>query len=234
MPVQYTTVETIAEIEKAVKDNMATFYRQDFLNRSGNASDTKEPYSEVIAKYLLDHLDLWGKIKPITRESPYKPPDHVGIKVGDVKIEQEEKWLAKSMYGKRFDVLGEIIDYETPLKNHKHDDVGEIDLLAKPTSLTLYLIELKKEDNTNDTLLRSVLEIYTYSKIVDQKRLLQDFQFGENSQVKLVVAVFKDSAQHKQISLPNVVKLIKKLEVEIVTLTSDLKVELAKLPDIAS
>jgi hypothetical protein len=230
MPVQHTAVETVAEIEKAIKD-MATFYRQDhFLNWSGNASDTREPYSEIIAKYLLDHLDLWGKIKPITRGSSYKTSAHVGIKAGDVKTEQEEKWLAKSMYGKRFDVLGEIIDYETPLNNHDSDGAGEIDLLAKPNSSALYLIELKKKDNESDTLLRSVLEIYTYSKIVDTKKLLHDFQFGENSLVKPVVAVFKDSVQHKQINLPNVVKLIKKLEVEIVTITTDLKVELVKLP----
>jgi hypothetical protein len=68
------------------------------LNWSGNASDTREPYSEIIAKYLLDHLDLWGKIKPITREPSYKTPDHADIKVGDVKTNREEEWLAKSMF----------------------------------------------------------------------------------------------------------------------------------------
>jgi hypothetical protein len=230
----HTTAETMVEIEKAIV-NMDIFYQKSFLKWSGNTSDgEKKAYSEIIAKYLLDHSDLWKNIKPITRNKPYKTPSHVGIKNGDVKTNREEEWLAKSMFDNNdYNGIGKIIDYQTPLKNTKSDKAGKIDLLSMPDSSTLYLIELKKESNT-ETLLRCVLEIYTYSRIVDGKRLLHDFGLNENVVIKPIVAIFKNSVQYKQIKSPNVLKLIKELKVEIVALEAELKVkvESIKLPDI--
>jgi hypothetical protein len=229
MSKKYNRKETIDKIEKAVQ-NMATFYQQYFLKRSGNASDTREPYSEIIAKYLLDHLDLWGKIEKITRKKPYQTESHIGLKDGDDMTNREEEWLAKSMLGKSYDGIGEVIDYQTPLMNERADKAGKIDLLSKPNSSTLYLIELKRESNP-ETLLRCVLEVYTYSKIVDGEKLLMNFELEKNTNIVPIVAVFKNGVQHKQLdTFPNVTNLMKTLGVGIVTLSNDVKVESVYLP----
>jgi hypothetical protein len=230
MSVKHTAKEVNEEIKKAVV-NMKTFYRQPFLNWSGNTLDNEEPYSEVIAKYLLGHSNLWGKIDMITRyPSSYKTESHIGIKVEDTKTNREEEWIAKSMYKNHYDGIGNVIDYQTPLNNKKSDKAGKIDLLSVPNSSTLYLIELKRGSN-KETLLRCVLEIYTYSKIVDGKKLLRDFGLNENIAIKPIVAIFKNSEQYKQLNLPNVLELTKELGVEIVALTTDLKVKPIKLTE---
>lgn len=88
--------------------------------------------------------------------------------------------------GKVFDVIGKIIDYQTPLKDIQTDKAGKIDLLAyNENEKTLRILELKKLDS-KETMLRCVLEAYTYLKIVDKAKLLKDFGLPKNTKLKLV------------------------------------------------
>jgi hypothetical protein len=218
MPKKHTKDETIAMVEKAA-ENMATFYREgDFWK--GDAQDTREPYSEIIAEYLLNNICLFDRIKTQSRhDHSYMMIEHEGIKGSVVKTDQGEKWIAKSMFRQTYDIIGTVIDYETSLDNTTSDGLGEIDLLSKSQDLSkLYLIELKREDNDDDTLLRCILEIYTYYKIVDHDKLRADFH--EKGEIIPVIAVFKNGAQHDQIKKQqNVVKLMKELGVKAVLLS---------------
>lgn len=58
--------------------------------------------------------------------------------------------------------IGEIMDYEVPLFNSGNRN---IDLISKRGE-KLYLLELKK-NRSMETLLRCLLEVYTYSCFVD-------------------------------------------------------------------
>jgi hypothetical protein len=142
------------------------------------------------------------------------------IKSTETKSIEEEKWIAKSMFQQTYDVIGTVIDYETPLNNITSDRLGEIDLLSKSQDATkLYLIELKKEDN-DETLLRCILEIYTYYTVLDKKKLLKDFGLSGNTKIIPVVAIFKGGEQHKQLkNQQTVVKLMKELGVKVVLLS---------------
>jgi len=225
MPLQHTKSEIIKKLTAAAID-MAEFYQQGFVNYSGNTSDTGEPYSEIVAGYLLENPDLWNGIKTITRTASYKM-EHKGIQAGDAPTCREEEWLAKSMFGNTYDAIGEVIDYQTPLKDSQGDKAGKIDLLSKPDDKTLYLIELKKEDN-GESLLRCVLEAYTYSKVVDGKKLLADFGLAKDTKIVPVVAIFKDKKQHGQMELPKLSKLMETLGVKVVVLSNTIKVEETK------
>lgn len=140
------------------------FYKQDFINYRGRCTDTDELYSEVIAQYICEHIDSFiDGIKAITRVASYKTESHIGEFNPDSR--RVEEITAMKMFnfckaGGRYDFIGEIIDYQTPLKNKSSDEVGKVDLLAYDGSC-LRLLELKKSDST-ETMLRCVMEGFTY------------------------------------------------------------------------
>ena len=73
----YSKNEIIKIIEEA-KSDMRNFYKKEFVNYSGETSDTKEYYTEIIAECLLDNFYLFNTIKMISRESSYKVKTHDG------------------------------------------------------------------------------------------------------------------------------------------------------------
>ena len=122
--------------------------------------------------------------------------------------------------GKVFDIIGKIIDYQTPLKDIQTDKAGKIDLLAyNENEKTLRILELKKPDS-KETMLRCVLEAYTYLKIVDKVKLLKDFELPENTTIKACPFVFYNGEQYKEMQQDreHLKKLIEKLGIEVIYL----------------
>ena len=226
----YSKDEIIKMMEEA-KSDMKNFYKKEFVNYSGETSDTKEYYTEIIAEWLLDNFYLFDTIKMISRESSYKVDSHNGI-IKDENSNREEEKIAMKLFdysqnkGVTFDIIGKIIDYQTPLKNVQKDDVGKIDLLAyNEKEKTLKILELKKPDS-KETMLRCVLEAYTYLKIVDKDKLLKDFGLPKDTVVKACPFVFFDGAQYKEMQQDrkNLKELMKKLDVEPVYLKEEYKI----------
>ena len=138
----------IIKIMKEAKSDIKNFYKKEFVNYLGVTSDTKEYYTEIIAEWLLDNFYLFDTIKMISRESSYKVDSHNGI-IKDENSNHEEEKIAMELFdysqnkGVTFDIIGKIIDYQTPLKNVQKDDVGKIDLLAyNEKEKTLRILEV--------------------------------------------------------------------------------------------
>ena len=224
----YSKDEIIKKLEVA-KSEMWKFYSQDFVNYRGKTSDKeRDYYTEIIAKWLLDNIELFNDIKMISRESSYKVDSHDG-KIKNEKSEREEEIIAMKLFdfsqnqGKVFDIIGKIIDYQTPLKNVQTDKAGKIDLLAyNESKKTLRILELKKPDS-EETMLRCVLEAYTYLKVVDKAKLLKDFGLPENTKIKACAFVFYGGEQHQEMqkNKENLGELIKKLDIEIIYLKEE-------------
>ena len=213
---KYSKKEILEEIQ-----DMRNFYKRKVVNYRGTTSDSKEYYTEVVAEWILKNIYLFNHIKPITREKTYKVDSHDG-KNKDNDSNREEEKIAMKLFdlsqnqGKVFDIIGKIIDYQTPLKNVQTDDVGKIDLLAyNENEKTLRILELKKPDS-KETMLRCVLEAYTYLKVVDKDKLLKDFELPEDTILKTCPFVFVDGAQYKEIQEDRkyLKELMKKLDVE--------------------
>ena len=223
----YSKNEIIKIIEEA-KSDMRNFYKKEFVNYSGETSDTKEYYTEIIAEWLLDNFYLFDTIKMISRESSYKVDSHNGI-IKDENSNHEEEKIAMELFdysqnkGVTFDIIGKIIDYQTPLKNVQKDDVGKIDLLAyNEKEKTLKILELKKSDS-KETMLRCVLEAYTYLKIVDKDKLLKDFGLPKDTILKTCPFVFVDGEQYKEIQEDRkyLKELMKNLDIEPIYLKGE-------------
>lgn len=186
------TKETILNKCNAAMDKIHLFYKQSFINYCGRCTDTDELYSEVIAQFICEHVDRFvDGIKAITREAPYKNDSHVGEYDPDSR--RVEEITAMKMFkfckdGGRYDHIGEIIDYQTPLKNKSYDEAGKVDLLAYDGAC-LRLLELKKPDST-ETMLRCVMEGFTYLETVDQEKLLRNFSIPADTKVVACPFVF--------------------------------------------
>ena len=224
----YSKDEIIKKLEVA-KSEMWKFYSQDFVNYRGKTSDKERYYyTEIIAKWLLDNIELFNDIKMISRENSYKVDSHDG-KIKNEKSGREEEIIAMKLFdfsqnqGKVFDIIGKIIDYQTPLKDIQTDKAGKIDLLAyNENEKTLRILELKKPDS-KETMLRCVLEAYTYLKVVDKDKLLKDFGLPENTKIKACPFVFYGKEQYKEMQedRKNLKELIEKLEIEVIYLKEE-------------
>ena len=224
---KYSKEEIIKKLE-ASKSEMGQFYSEDFLNYISETSDKERDYTEIIAGWLLDNIELFNEIKLITREKSYKVKTHDGI-IKNEESKREEEKIAMKLFdssknrGKVFDIIGKIIDYQIPLKNVRGDKAGKIDLLAyNENEKTLRILELKRPDS-KETMLRCVLEAYTYLKVVDKDKLLKDFGLPENTIVKACPFVFFDGAQYKEIQEDRkyLKELIKNLDVEPIYLKGE-------------
>ena len=224
----YSKNEIIKKLEVA-KSQMWKFYSQDFVNYRGKTSDKEGYYyTEIIAKWLLNNIELFNDIKMISRENSYKMDSHDG-KIKNEKSGREEEIIGMKLFdfsqnqGKVFDIIGKIIDYQTPLKDIQTDKAGKIDLLAyNENEKTLRILELKKPDS-KETMLRCVLEAYTYLKVVDKAKLLKDFGLPENTKIKACPFVFYEKEQYREMQQDkeNLKDLIKKLEIEVIYLKEE-------------
>jgi len=219
----YSKNEILEEIQ-----DMVNFYKRKVVNYRGKTSDSKDYYTEVVAEWILKNIYLFDYIKPITREKSYKVDSHDGI-IKNEESKREEEKIAMKLFDlsqnqrKVFDVIGKIIDYQTPLKDIQTDKAGKIDLLAyNKKEKILRILELKRP-GSKETMLRCVLEAYTYLKIADKAKLLKDFGLPEDTIVKACPFVFFDGAQYKEIQEDRkyLKELMKNLDVEPIYLKGE-------------
>lgn len=227
MAIKFSKNEILEMIENA-KFDIRSFYKQDFVNYAGKTKDSKEYYTEIIAEWLLSHVDLFNKIKLINREGSYRIESHDEKIINQESNRAEEK-IAMKLFdysqnkGEIFDKIGKIIDYQTPLKNIQTDDAGKIDLLAyNEDTDTLRILELKKSDS-KETMLKCLLEVYTYLKIVNKVELLKDFGLPKDTIVKASPLVFFEGMQYKEMQedRKNLKKLMEKMKIEPVYLIEE-------------
>ena len=170
---------------------VGNFYKTSILNYHGYITGEKKIeenlYTERIAKSILEHdlLTAWNSLVPV-RENHFVP-DHSKECECIISTNRKEEILAKLLY-RQGDVggLGKILDYQTPLKNEQSDPYGKIDLLSynkKDNSISI--VELKYRPSVSDeTLLRCILEAYTYYKVFALDQGIQKLN-DENQQVTL-------------------------------------------------
>ena len=122
---------------------------------------------------------MWKELEPV--RTNHFDTDHSPSGIVDMKKLQDtnrkEEILAKLLfYQRKVDGLGYIFDYQTPLKETRNDSYGKIDLLGYNTDDECYsVIELKyRPSGSEETLLRCILEAYTYYKLLDLKQIKVD------------------------------------------------------------
>ncbi len=225
----YTRGEIIQKCENAF-ENIKTFYQQDMVNYRGKTVDTDELYTEIVAEYLCENIFEFKKGIPEIIRSKYKIDSHDG-KYDESSNRLEEK-IAMKMFGmsekgREFQHIGKIIDYQIPLKAKRDDVAGKIDLLSyNGKTNTVYILELKEPDSI-ETVLRCVLEGYTYMRTFNKEKLFNDFMIPTTARLIACPFVFKGSIQEKEImeKRPFLNRIIELLESKIFYITENYNVE---------
>lgn len=211
-------------------------YKAKCINWTGTTTVSNKQYSEIIAEELsLRHLDKLRNIPsiPRTKESYYRE-NHCNIDINENNRKEEN--FAKSLYKnrKKLETLGLIKDFQIPLKNIRNDNdkgIGKIDLISyNEKDNILFLIELKYTEN-KETLLRAILESYTYSKIVDGTKLINDFKLGSvNPEIIPCVLLAKGCKSYRELEemesekRPNLKKLSRELGIRFFTIAMEFSV----------
>ena len=227
--------KTWAEIKKAIEEgleNIDSLYASPYINYRGDVIGLeKRKITEVITKILLepDNFNKFDKIKRVKRLS-YKRDTHDGSTQEDPSNRIEERFalaLYNFSHGKPGSVgpLGEILDYQVPLKGRQGDkQVGKIDLIsfnpADKEGKTLFLIELKKM-KSKETLLRCILEVATYIRQIEPNIICgeycKEYEPSADIHVHPAILVFEDSCQLREIenlkNTPQLLNLIKSLSI---------------------
>jgi hypothetical protein len=187
----YTEKEIRQMVVDALDADLHFFYQQPFLNYQGKAIDSRQPYVEVIADELLqcnDQIKRMGVDVPVRRTKNFNLM-HDGAPNVDARIKRfgklnySEKLLAIAIHNSDDEYcFGKIFDYQIPLKERQKDRFGEIDLAAR-SGASIKLLELKIDGKGKETLLRALLEVYTYYKLLagSAKKFITDFDLSADA-----------------------------------------------------
>ena len=164
---------------------VANFYKTPIVNYKGYINGSKNLYSEIIVKTLVseDFVKEWGKLKPIRPnhfDTGHNHSESVDINKLQISNRKEEILAKLLFYQREVKDLGYIFDYQTPLKETRNDSYGKIDLLGYNNADECYsVIELKyRPSGSDETLLRCILEAYTYYKLLDLNQIKSDVGHG--------------------------------------------------------
>ena len=216
----YSKKEIIQQLENCKLPSQ--LYKLPCINYRGKSKNLRLFYTEIISEWILENLGIFAKIQTITRESNYHSNSRNGLI--NTKSNRREEQLAKQIFNQGcFSSIGKILDYQTPLKNKQTDRIGKIDLLAYSKSQkTLHLLELK-DSNSTETLLRCILEIYTYFCTVDKQKILSDFLLPPDTKISCASVIFPNSKPYLDwISTDQIFtkQLLKQLDIELFTLST--------------
>lgn len=243
MPIKYNEDKVInafkdffksSDNEKISKDNKkwAKLYDKKFLNWGGLSKDTKKPYIEILAQCILNNIEgikngVWNK--HIQRKYYWKKVHNIDSrKTGSNRQEELTAYEIYKQNNGNYKCFGKIIDFQTPLVNNYENkkykdigkiDIGKIDLLSyDDKNKIMRILEFKREDS-KETILRCILEAYTYKRFVDyvREKFLIDFEKPLETKIIPAILVYKNSKILEQRKIESIKKLIKILGIEIFT-----------------
>lgn len=164
-----------------------------------------------------------------SHKQPFPQADYQNAKSN--KPFRKEEWICKLAYGKTFNEIGEIVDYQVPLKvtgvtKSLNAGKGKIDLLSynKETD-TAYLLEVKVDTSTESPL-KAIMEAYTYWQQINGsnpykflRKTVIGNQISEKTKLKKAIVIFERNEerylyQKFQKHKSNLEKLMNDLDIE--------------------
>jgi len=178
---------------RSLQKNWYSIYQCKPTSRAG--------YLEWIAEWITASFSLIQLNTSGLRTRSFKVAEHrgqIGLRTG---IEQlTEKRIVRAMFNlSQLPLVGEVIDYEVPLKETDEADHGDNDLLCVAPNVCL-CIEAKKPD-ANESILKAVLQAFVYTSLVSTKKqaFLTDFSLDQKLQLTPGILTFAAAKSGRQL-----------------------------------
>ena len=172
---QYTRAEIISALEKD-SIHPETLYQKDYVNRAGAASDTGEPYSWIIGEWLLAHRDIWMSLPRATHHLMEGSRGDMLLK--DERLLQVKKQKVLPPFGRVLPVniafLGSRAQQTEKPAVLLHDLQGD----------GFSMIRILEIPETGESLLGTVLRIFTHLAAVNIQKLMRELKLPENTQME--------------------------------------------------
>jgi hypothetical protein len=172
-------------------------------------------YAERIAEWIVTSFAEIRLMTDGLRDKNFKTRDHRGQATLNTGIGHfTEKRFVRALFNLgRLSPLGEMIDYEIPLKATRNADHGDIDLLCvAPES---------KSPRSGESILKAVLESFVYTSLAAQHRdvFVAEFQLPRTLLLTPATLTFADSPSHRQLQAwdkhPHLSALVKMLNADL-------------------
>ncbi|MDO4545179.1 MAG: hypothetical protein Q4C25_03395 [Bacillota bacterium] len=220
MSIKYNYNEIIDMIGAKIDEDAGSFYRNKAVNYRGEVRHSDEKYSEVVAKHIYD-LEKQGKGLKIDKVDHSKEKETIGIlhkreHISFNNTNRNEENIAKSMVKQRSKFISktgkemEAVDYQVPVNRVYHSGDGKIDLIAKGDH-RVTICELK-DNKSEETLLRALLEIETYFRKVSEEKLKKCY---DAEIVEKAVIIFANTRPYNDLKDEFVMKLRDKWDIAI-------------------
>ncbi|MCA8994781.1 MAG: hypothetical protein KDA88_22580 [Planctomycetaceae bacterium] len=175
-------------------------------------------YTELVSSLILafqSHIQL---MESNLRQSNFRVPDHRGQAKLQTEITQfTEKRFCRALYNHScLPLLGDVIDYEVPLKESQNASHGDIDLLSVNENEVMF-IEAKKP-TSNESILKAILEAFVYSSLISMVRqaFVREFSLHPSSCFVPLVLTFPIAASGRQLdtieNFPRLRRLVTELD----------------------
>jgi hypothetical protein len=216
MSKKYSESEIRKNIVNEISNDVSKVYSKSVVNFTGCTSDTRTLYSEIVSDELIKNfhiLSSLGSGKNIRSTKPFRLATHNGKSNVSKRVQRDgnisyfEKGLAIALYNNtKTHCIGKFVDYEVPLNEKRNDGYGKIDLLAyKNGAVKLVELKINKKGvkQTDETLIRALLEIYTYYKLIQgsgsTSKFVEEYakQHGTISSLQLAILTDRSSRSGK-------------------------------------
>lgn len=199
--------------------------RKDWFSIYNNWTSLRNAtYAEEIAGLILKDLDLIAFDNQGLRYENFRIPDHKGQceLVTGIERVTEKRFLRAIFNLGQVPPLGAIFDYEVPLKAHRGALHGDIDLVSLNES-GLLIIEAKMHYST-ESLLRPILQVYTYARAVHARKagFMREYQLKEPVILIAALLTFISAFSGRQLLTlndnPNIATLLSRLNNDLTNL----------------
>ena len=213
-----TTSIDILQSDYAMIKNWNDIYQWECVRMKGN--------TELLSEWLLNDFEKFNWSEKGLRNEGFFQNQHKGQCKLQTPIKQftEKRFCYALFNSSLYPHFGEVIDYEIPLTATKQgkgkQSHGEIDFISK-INKALYFFEAKKA-NSNESLLKAILEIFVYvfrlAKFNRLEIFRKEYKISDDFLSIPAVMIFKNSTPGKQLikmkNYPILLKLISRINAE--------------------
>lgn len=178
-------------------------------------------HTEEVAS-LIEHTFEQIELATDGLRERFRLPDHRGlvtIAEGTESIVNEKRIVRALYNAKRLPLLGRILDYEAPLRATRDAEHGDVDLISVSRGDCLCL-EAKKP-GSNESLLKPMLQAYTYARLLwrHRRRFLDEYELDSQTRLTPGVLTFPDAVSGQMLDnlhqYPRLSRLIVRLSEDL-------------------